>query len=80
MIVFTLVYLQIPLKVQKFGIVEEGAFSNTFFLFDEGSTMEPDGKGTHGPNSILSMLFYYLTEFRPLREKKLIAQADNCVS
>ena len=68
------------MKVQKFEIVEEESFSNTYFLFGEGSTMEPDGKGTHGPNSILSMIFYYLIEFRPLREKKLIAQADNCNS
>ena len=64
----------------KFGIVEEGSFSNTFFLFGEGSSMQPDGKGTHGPNSVLSMIYHYLTEFRPLREKKIIAQADNCVA
>ena len=68
------------MKVTKFGIVEEGSFSNTFFLFDEGSCMQADGKGTHGPNSILSMIFHYLTQYRPLREKKVIAQADNCVA
>ena len=65
--------------MQKFGIVEEGPRSNTYFLFDEGSTVEEDGKGTHGVNAVVSFLHHYLTQHKPLKEKRIIAQADNCV-
>ena len=59
--------------------MEEATLSNTYFLFDEGSTVEEDGKGTHGVNSVLSFVYYYLKVYKPMNEKKIIAQADNCV-
>ena len=65
--------------MQKFGIVEEGSLSNTYYLFDEGSTVDEDGKGTHGVNAVLSFVYHYLKVHRPMKEKKIIAQADNCV-
>ena len=59
--------------------MEEGPLTNTYFLFDEGSTVEEDGKGTHGVNAVLSFVYHYLTQFKPLKEERIIAQADNCV-
>ena len=48
-------------------------------MFDEGSTVEEDGKGTHGVNAVLSFVHYYINEYKPLNEKRIIAQSDNCV-
>ena len=70
-------YFLTTLKVHCFGICCEAAKKQVNFLFSEGDSIGTDGKKSHGPNNVLSMLHYYLCNFS-LGEKNAVFHADNC--
>ena len=47
------------------------------FLVDENETIGKDGKQTHGPNAVISMLDYIL-ETQGREERSISLHADNC--
>ena len=68
-----------PLKVQLFGICNDGNHKQTNYLFSESETIGPNGSKAHGPNSVISMLHHYL-EMHSSHEKECHLHADNCVA
>ena len=67
-------YFLTTLKVHCFGICCEAAKKQVNFLFSEGDSIGTDGKKSHGPNNVLSML-HYLCDFS-LGEKNAVFHAD----
>ena len=47
------------------------------FLVDENETIWKDGKQTHGPNAVISMLDYIL-DTQGREERSISLHADNC--
>ena len=70
-------YFLATLKVHCFGICCEAAKKQVNLLFHEGDSIGTDGKKSHGPNNVISMLHHYLCNFS-LGEKKAVFHADNC--
>lgn len=66
------------LGLNIFGIVNESLGLVYFYFFGEQSCIEVDGKKTHGPNAVISMLRHYLT-MHSNNERHLTIYADNCV-
>ena len=70
-------YFLTTLKVHCFGICCEAVKKQVNFLFSEGDSTGTDGKKSHGPNNVLSMLHHFLCNFS-LGEKNAVFHADNC--
>lgn len=63
-------------KVQIFGFRKSGD-KQLNFIIDENETPGKDGKMTHGPNAVLSMIDWAL-ETTSTPSKSFIIHADNC--
>ena len=46
-------YFKTPIKVQLFGINSEGIPKQVNYLLHEADTIGEDGKGSHGPNTVV---------------------------
>ena len=71
------IYFKSRFKIQLFGVCNEAQNKQVNFLFHEGECKGEDGKRAHGPNSVLSMLHKYFSDYPP--ETILKMHADNCV-
>jgi hypothetical protein len=47
-------------KIQILGVRLDDILQQLNFLIDEGQTIGPDGKGTNGPDAVLSMVDWTL--------------------
>ena len=70
-------YFKVKYRVQLFGIAEEARHQQYNFLFGEQHSIGLDGKKAHGPNSVLSMLHYFLDNTAHVKPV-LRLHADNC--
>ncbi|XP_060577599.1 uncharacterized protein LOC132734769 [Ruditapes philippinarum] len=66
-------------KIQIFGVRVDSVSQQYNYLIDEDESIGADGTGTHGPNSVISMLHHCL-ENQGFGEKACIMHADNCGS
>ncbi|XP_053379714.1 uncharacterized protein LOC123532084 [Mercenaria mercenaria] len=64
-------------KVQLFGFRIDGIPRQLNFLIDEDQTIGSDGKDTHGPNAVLSMLDWALQTYGSNKPRFSI-HSDNC--
>ena len=64
-------------KIQIFGIRFDGSPKQLNFLIDEDETLGRDGKSTHGPDAVLSMLDWAL-ETNAAESSACSIHADNC--
>lgn len=71
-------YFKVPLKVQLFGICNDGNKQQVNYLFSESESIGPNGSKAHGPNAVISMIHHYL-ELHSLHEESCHLHADNCV-
>ncbi|GAU87438.1 hypothetical protein RvY_00276 [Ramazzottius varieornatus] len=60
-----------------FGLVDESRSHNNFFMFDGENSIGVDGQNTYGPDAVLSMLNFYLSQHFN-GEEILIIYCDNC--
>lgn len=70
-------YFLSPRKVQVFGVAMEGQHKQYNFMFDEDQSIGQDGKLSHGPNAVLSMLDSCFSMFG-LGEQRCQIHCDNC--
>ncbi|GAV03402.1 hypothetical protein RvY_13830 [Ramazzottius varieornatus] len=70
-------YFKTLLKMALIGLVDETRSKSHFFLMDEGNTKGQNGTGTDGPDSVISMVDYNLSQNHD-GEEKLIMYCDNC--
>lgn len=71
------VYFKTPRKVQIFGVNSEAVPKQINYLIDEAETIGPNGKNSHGANSVISMLHHFF-ERHGHGEKECVCHADNC--
>ena len=71
------IYFKVRYRVQCFGVCEESAHRQFNYLFHEAQSIGQDGKKSHGPNAVLSMLHHHLDS--QAISRKLSFHADNCV-
>ena len=71
-------YFKVCRKIQLFGVCCDSNRKQINYLIDEDNSIGPNGKKTHGPNSVISMLDHYLTK-HGLQESKCHFHCDNCV-
>ncbi|XP_062621644.1 uncharacterized protein LOC134283212 [Saccostrea cucullata] len=64
-------------RIQVFGVRIDSVSKQLNFIVDENQTIGPDGTQTSGPNAVISMLDYALTEHN-FGEQKCTLHADNC--
>ncbi|XP_060600079.1 uncharacterized protein LOC132753609 isoform X1 [Ruditapes philippinarum] len=64
-------------KIQIFGVRLDGMPHQLNFLIDEDQTIGPDGKGTHGPDAVLSMVDWTLQNHAN-QTPALSIHSDNC--
>lgn len=64
-------------RIQVFGVRIDSVSKQLNFIVDENQTIGPDGTQTNGPNAVISMLDYALTE-HSFGAQKCILHADNC--
>ncbi|GAU92628.1 hypothetical protein RvY_04683 [Ramazzottius varieornatus] len=69
-------YFKTLLKKALFGLVDETRSKSHFFLMDEGNTIGQNGTGTDGPDSVVSMVDYYLSQNHNGEEKLIIYWID----
>lgn len=70
-------YFKTLKKVPIFGINNEGLPRQVNCLIYEIDTLQLDGKGSHGSNTVASLLHHYV-EVHGLGEKERFLHADNC--
>ena len=70
-------YFKSPLKVQLFGICNDGNKMQMNYIFDESQSIGMRAKA-HGPNAVISMLHHFL-DVHSLSEAVCHLHADNCV-
>ena len=70
-------YFKVGRRIQLFGICDTSLPRQANYLFDEHQTIGPDGKKSHGPNCVISMLHHYLNSCQE-DIPKLVLHADNC--
>ncbi|XP_070543678.1 uncharacterized protein [Ptychodera flava] len=66
-----------PLKVHCFGVCNEALKFQINYLFDETDSISVDGKKSHGPNNVISMLDHFFSHYS-LGEVECKLHADNC--
>jgi hypothetical protein len=71
-------YFKVCRKVQLFGICCDSNNVQINYLVDESQTIGQNGKKSHGPNSVISMLDHYFSH-HSLNEAICQCHADNCV-
>ena len=71
-------YFKSPLKVQLFGICNDGTKLQTNYLYDESQCIGLNGTNVHGPDAVISMLDHYF-DTHSLNEPICHLHADNCV-
>lgn len=70
-------YFKVGRKIQLFGICNTAIPLQSNYLIDECQTIGPDGKKSHGPINVISMLHHYLGL---TNHDNLVLHADNCGS
>ena len=70
-------YFKVPRKVQIFGVNNESLPLQVNYLLDEIDTIGQDGKKSHGPNTVASLLHHFFC-VHGFGEKGCILSADNC--
>lgn len=70
-------YFKVGRRMQLFGICNTALPHQANYLFDEHQTIGPDGKKSHGPNCVISMLHHYLGGWSK-DIPHLVLHADNC--
>ena len=70
-------YFLTPRKVQVFGFRNDSVSQQLNYLIDEDQTIGQDGKQTHGPNAVISMVDNGLTRCS-FEEPTFKLHADNC--
>ena len=63
--------------MQLFGINNQALPKQVNYMIDEAQTIGADGKKSHGPNSVISLLHHFM-EVYGLHEKEYVLHADNC--
>ncbi len=53
------IYFKVPLRVQLFGICNDGTHLQINYLFSESQSIGTNGSKAHGPNNVISMLHHY---------------------
>ena len=71
-------YFQSRFKFQVFGVCNEAARQQRNYLFHEGQCIGQDGRKSHGPNSVLSILNDYIANSGQLGDS-IYLHANNCV-
>ncbi|GAU93652.1 hypothetical protein RvY_05557 [Ramazzottius varieornatus] len=71
------IYFKSPLGVHIFGLVDESNSRVYYFFMNESNCIGLDGKNSHSPNSVLSMLDFFLKQ-SDNGERNLCIYADNC--
>ena len=69
-------YFKVCRRYQLFGVCNTSQPLQHNYIIDEHQTIGMDGKSSHGPNSVVSMLHYYLVNMNV--SDKLVLHADNC--
>ena len=72
------IYFKVPLKVQLFGICNDGNHKQVNYLFSESECIGKNGTKAHGANAVISMLHHYFKN-HAAKEKDAHLHADNCV-
>ena len=72
------IYFKVPLKVQLFGICNDGNQQQVNYMFSEDQSIGTNGSKAHGPNAVISMLHHYF-EVHSAHEDTCHLHADNCV-
>eukprot|EP00117_Sycon_ciliatum_P015516 scpid43064/ scgid15324/ len=70
-------YFKTPFKVQLFGVCCEAIPRQVNYLLGEADTIGEDGKKSHNPNSVVSLLHHYFA-VHGLGEDQCFLHADNC--
>ena len=71
------IYFKVPLKVQLFGVCNDGTHQQVNYMFSESQSIGANGLKAHGANSVISMLHHF--EIHSAHEDKCHLHADNCV-
>ena len=71
-------YFKSALKVQLFGICNDGTKLQTNYTYDESQSIGINGTKVHGPNAVISMLDHFF-DVHSLNEATIHLHADNCV-
>ncbi|GAV00635.1 hypothetical protein RvY_11458 [Ramazzottius varieornatus] len=71
------IYFESPLGVHIFGLVDESNSRVYYFFMNKSNCIGLGGKDSHGPNSVLSMLDFFLKQ-SDNGERNLCIYADNC--
>eukprot|EP00117_Sycon_ciliatum_P019576 scpid105971/ scgid17705/ len=53
-------YFKVPRKVHLFGICNESVGEQVNYIIDEAETNSSDGKKSHNPNTVISLLHDYI--------------------
>ena len=70
-------YFKTPRKVQLFGICSEAIPKQVNYLLDEADTIGEDGKKSHNPNTVVSLLHHFFDVYVQ-DEEECYLNADNC--
>ena len=70
-------YFKTARKVHIFGVNLEAFPRQINYLIDEADTIGFDGKNSHGPNSVASLLHHFFATYG-LGERECFLHADNC--
>ena len=70
-------YFKAPRKVHIFGVNNEAYPLQVNYLLDEADTIGADGKTSHGPNAVISMLHHYFAK-HGMQEEGCHLHCDNC--
>ena len=70
-------YFKTPFKVQLFGVNSEAIPKQVNYLLGENDTIGEDGKKSHNPNTVVSLLHHFFDCYGH-GEKECFLHADNC--
>eukprot|EP00117_Sycon_ciliatum_P006959 scpid48468/ scgid2473/ len=70
-------YFKAPRKVHILGVNNEAVTHQVNYLIDKADTIGQDGKTSHGPNSVASMMHHYFAK-HGMQEKGCHLHCDNC--
>ena len=70
-------YFKSPYKVQLFGVNCEAIPRQVNYLLGEKDTIGEDGKKSHNPNTVVSLLHHFF-HFHGQGERECFLHADNC--
>lgn len=70
------VYFKVMLRINDFGVMNEGLQKQHHYLYTEAQCIGSDNSKSHGPNNVVSMIHYYLTTTS--HSRVLHFHCDNC--